>query len=323
MDSTGYPHGMPATHQYFTNSIGASHNNLDPMEEDYLADEGQLRPKSHYFPSATTNAQSTQKTRLKSAFNGYTHPFKPLIKKNDRKSYQSPPPTGGIKLSKSNNGYQQEGKAKMKNLTGRTKPKHILHEPERLREQVFALNRQLVQHKATNDNMTQRLAVLEIENTEYEKIIQQNECFWNTNTRASDSTLLTNLKKEAQKLESELQAKEAALKNCEKNVKNTKLNELRIEVLTLEEECTNLQSIFKDMMSECDYGTAKGLSETEEKYYKQKNLLNFLQKDNVEMEITLKIIESQNATYQSEIFNYEETIRLNEDESEKQKIILR
>jgi hypothetical protein len=211
----------------------------------------------------------------------------------------------------------------MKNLTGRTKPKHILHEPERLREQVFALNRQLVQHKDTNDNMTRRLAVLEIENTEYEKIIQQNECFWNIGTRATESTLLTNLKKECLKLEEELQLKEASLKNCEKNVKNIKLNELRIEVQTLEEECSNLQQIFKDMMSECDYNTAKGLTDPEEKYYKQKNLLVFLEKDNQDMAITLKIIQTQNLTYQSEISNYEENIRHNEEESEKQKLIMR
>jgi hypothetical protein len=211
----------------------------------------------------------------------------------------------------------------MKNLTGRTKPKHILHEPERLREQVFALNRELVQHKDTNDNMTRRLAVLEIENTEYEKIIQQNECFWNIGTRASDSTLLTNLKKECLKLEEELQLKEAALKNSEKNVKNTKLNELQIEIQTLEEECSNLQAIFKDMMSECDYTTAKSLTDPQEKYYKQKNLLNFLEKDNHSMTTTLNIYSAQNLAYQSEISNYEENIRFNEEECEKQKLINR
>jgi hypothetical protein len=81
MDSTGYPHGMHTTHNNLNPSGGASYNNLDPMEEDYLADEGQLRPKSHYFPSATTNAQSGQKNRLRSALNGYVQPSQPLLKK--------------------------------------------------------------------------------------------------------------------------------------------------------------------------------------------------------------------------------------------------
>ena len=71
MDSTGYTGNMPPARNHFANSGAGSQNNLEiNIEEDYLAEETQLRPKSHYFPSANSNAQSGQKNRLKSAYNG-------------------------------------------------------------------------------------------------------------------------------------------------------------------------------------------------------------------------------------------------------------
>jgi len=93
------------------------------------------------------------------------------------------------------------------------------------------------------------------------------------------------LKKECTNLEEEMRTKQEQLENVEKNVKNTKLTELKIEVEVLEEECAHLKRVFKDMMNECDENQVKQLNDLEEKYYKQKNLLNFLEKDNKEMDL--------------------------------------
>lgn len=106
-------------------------------------------------------------------------------------------------------------------------------------------------------------------------------------------------------------------------MKNTKLTELQIEVEVLEEECRYLQRIFKDMMNDCDETQNKGLNELEEKYYKQKNLIAYLDSDNKEMEIQLKILDEQNKAYQEEIARYEESIRQNEDELDEQKAQMR
>ena len=62
----------------------------------------------------------------------------------------------------------------MKNITSRTKPKQILHEPEVLREEVFSLSRKLEQKKSLNFELTQKLAILEGDNSKYESIIQVN-----------------------------------------------------------------------------------------------------------------------------------------------------
>merc|ERR1712232_1092374 len=131
-----------------------------------------------------------------------------------------------------------------------------------------------------------------------------------------------NLKKECTKLEEEMRAKQEQLENVEKNVKNTKLTELKIEVEVLEEECAHLKRVFKDMMNECDENQVNSLNDLEEKYYKQKNLLNFLEKDNKEMEIQLRILEDQNVNYQNEINAYGQQIALNEESLEHQKNVM-
>ena len=120
-----------------------------------------------------------------------------------------------------------------------------------------------------------------------------------------------------------MRTKHEQLENVEKNVKNTKLTELKIEVEVLEEECAHLKRVFKDMMNECDENQVKQLNDLEEKYYKQKNLLNFLEKDNKEMEIQLKILEEQNVNYQREINDYGEKIGGNEEELEHQKNMMK
>merc|ERR1712224_1061567 len=95
------------------------------------------------------------------------------------------------------------------------------------------------------------------------------------------------------------------------------------EVEVLEEECSHLKRVFKDMMNECDENQVNSLNDLEEKYYKQKNLLNFLEKDNKEMEIQLRILEEQNANYQHEINEYEHQIGQNEENLEHQKNIMK
>jgi hypothetical protein len=169
-----------------------------------------------------------------------------------------------------------------------------LHDPEALREEVHSLNRKLDELRRLNQGLTGKLGNLEIENSEYEKIIQENECFWNIGSKSTDSTLLANLKRECTKLEEQLHTKQESLEDAEKNMKNTKLTELQIEVEVLEEECRYLQRIFKDMMNDCDETENKGHNELEEKYYKQKNLIAYLDSDNKEMEIQLKILDEQN-----------------------------
>jgi hypothetical protein len=169
-----------------------------------------------------------------------------------------------------------------------------LHDPEALREEVHSLNRKLDELRRLNQGLAGKLGNLEIENSEYEKIIQENECFWNIGSKSTDSTLLANLKRECTKLEEQLHTKQENLEDAEKNMKNTKLTELQIEVEVLEEEFRYLQRIFKDMMNDCDETENKGHNELEEKYYKQKNLIAYLDSDNKEMEIQLKILDEQN-----------------------------
>ena len=79
---------------------------------------------------------------------------------------------------------------KIKNIVGRTKAKYILHDPEAQREEVFGLNRKLEDLKRTNGDLTYKLGALEKENVDYERIIQENECFWNLG--ASSKTEVSN-----------------------------------------------------------------------------------------------------------------------------------
>jgi predicted component of type VI protein secretion system len=64
-----------------------------------------------------------------------------------------------------------------------------LHDPEALREEVHSLNRKLDELRRLNQGLTGKLGNLEMENSEYEKIIQENECFWNIGSKSTDSTL--------------------------------------------------------------------------------------------------------------------------------------
>jgi len=50
------------------------------------------------------------------------------------------------------------------------------------------------------------------------------------------------------------------------------------------------------------------LSEAEQKYYKKRNLINFLKKDNEDMELTLRIITTQNSKYKEELEQQEREI---------------
>lgn len=301
MDSTGY-FGRPNRNNYINNS-NVSQNTFETYNDDQYIDNhnNKNRPIANYHSNNTRNLANQRN------FSGNNQTFST----QKHKTYNL------TKVPK------EDAKTKVKNITGRTKPKHILHDPEALREEVFALNRRLDDLKGVNSDLNKKLNVLESENSEYEKIIQENECFWNIGTKTADSTLLINLKKECSKQEEELHEKQEALEACEKNVKNTKLTELKIEVEVQEEECQYLQRIFKDMMNDCDDTQTKGLNELEEKYYKQKNLQNFLEKDNKEMEINLKIQDEQNKAYQEEIKRYEENIQRNEELLEEQKSQMR
>lgn len=50
------------------------------------------------------------------------------------------------------------------------------------------------------------------------------------------------------------------------------------------------------------------MGELEQKYYKQKNLINFLKRDNEEMTSKLRILARQNDTYGHELTEYEDDI---------------
>ena len=300
MDSTGYyGHQKPSNHM--TNLNNVSQSSVDTYNDEALFDG--KRPKSNYIGQVNMKMPKQKQPvyggQNMEAFN------RSMIKQNNLRP------------------VKDDAKKKMKNITGRTKPKHIQHDPEALREEVFALNRRLDDLKKNNERLNSELALLEAENAGYEKIIQENECFWNIGNKVQDSTQLQNLKKECTNLEEEMRTKQEQLENVEKNVKNTKLTELKIEVEVLEEECAHLKRVFKDMMNECDENQVKQLNDLEEKYYKQKNLLNFLEKDNKEMEIQLKILEGQNVNYQREINDYEEKIGGNEEELEHQKNMMK
>ena len=218
-----------------------------------------------------------------------------------------------------------KGKIQAKSkVLGRGKPNYILHDQEALREEVFTLNKKLDDLKNMNNDISKKVNVLENETTEYEKLIQENECFWNLDSKGSgDTKIQVNLKKDCSKLEGDLHIKQLQLEEAERDNKNTKLTELKIEKEVLEEEIAYLQRVFKDMMSSCDEAQGRGMNDLEDKYYKQKNVQNFLEKDNKEMEINLKILDEQNKAYNEEIIRYEENIRKNEDELEEQKKMIR
>ena len=57
-----------------------------------------------------------------------------------------------------------------------------------------------------------------------------------------------------------------------------------------------------------------GMSEQEQKYHKQKNQINFLRRDNDEMNIMLKILNKQNEDYSNEITTYETDIRVYDED---------
>lgn len=75
-------------------------------------------------------------------------------------------------------------------MVGRGKPNYILHDPEALREEIFTLNKKLVDLKTMNNDITRKVSVLENEATDYEKLIQENECFWNLDTKGKEETTL-------------------------------------------------------------------------------------------------------------------------------------
>jgi len=129
----------------------------------------------------------------------------------------------------------------------KTKAKHILHDPEALREKLFVLEAEYEEIKKKNEKLKKKHDKLEKENEEYEQFIKENEAFWMQNN-THESTLLVSLKKKQKKLEETLTSKEQELRDSLKGVKHTKIQEMEIEVQELEKECQRLNSIFTELM---------------------------------------------------------------------------
>jgi cob(I)alamin adenosyltransferase len=63
-----------------------------------------------------------------------------------------------------------------------------------LREEIFVLQKEYNKHRLENQKLTDIHDNLEEENEQYEKFIQENECFW-LESNNQESTLLASLRK--------------------------------------------------------------------------------------------------------------------------------
>lgn len=137
MDSTGYYGKAHQPNNYLVNnSQNFSQQSVDTYNDDQIYEN--KRPKSNYIGQNNTN-QAKQRN-------------------NTGHGNQNPEPYNRSMIKQFQLGpVKDDAKKKMKNITGRTKPKHILHDPEALREEVFALNRRLVELKKSNGNLNSEL----------------------------------------------------------------------------------------------------------------------------------------------------------------------
>ena len=141
MDSTGY-FGRPNRNNFINNNSNISQNTFETYNDDQYIDNHNVnkRPMSNYHAANPRNLANQR------ALSGNTNNFG-LGAGNKPKTFNL------------NKGPKEDARTKVRNITGRTKPKHILHDPEALREEVFALNRKLDELKNNNSDLNKKLGV--------------------------------------------------------------------------------------------------------------------------------------------------------------------
>jgi hypothetical protein len=140
MDATGYFGASANRSGLMTRDQNQSLPTIESYNDDALFDSR---------PANNANTQSQKHTRPKSGYIMQSQPGRMTTGKLRRPQTSTAQATRPVK----------GGKAKQ--LEARTKPNHILHDPEALREEVHSLNRRLDELRRLNQGLTGKLGNLE------------------------------------------------------------------------------------------------------------------------------------------------------------------